>query len=375
MPPATEILLKPGDVLYREGGPNDFGYIIETGEVILYSDHKGGRVDCERRGAGSILGELSILTGQPRTVTVEAVEACRIFKISADQILSQFNDLDPILKACVETSISFSAQFWARDLDHDTPVPLVPGKLRNAERLIEQFRFQQDILGGLERGEFHMVYQPIVTLSDGRPTGLEALMRWDHPVKGAISPDQFITAAEDAGLIGQLTQFALIEATQALQRLRAQPGAHPDLYMSINISGRDNGGRSFVDFLTHVLDANDLEPCHVRLEVTETALVADTVHLDQNLARLRALGCGISIDDFGTGYSNLAYLKTLPLPAIKIDRIFAGDAHAHPVSCSLARLLVQAGPWVPFLPARSRRRYRRHRHRTPSGGGLRRPRF
>lgn len=343
MPSVTEILLSPGDILYRAGDPNDCGYIIESGEVVLYSNHIGERIDCERRGAGSIVGELSILTGRPRTVTVEAVTDCRIFKISAEQILNRFDKLDPVLRACIETSISFSARFSSYSSKGSTDVPFAQSTLRNADVLIKQFKFENDLLKGLDKGEFSLVYQPIVRLSDNGMAGFESLMRWRHPTRGQVAPDRFIEVAETMGSIGRITEFALTESCAALRRIRASHPSQSDLYASVNISGQDIDRPGFLDFLAHVLDLNDLDPCHLKLEVTETSLVPDSASTDANLKRLRAMGCGISIDDFGTGYSNLAYLKTLPLTALKIDRAFAGDAHANSVSRGIVRMLVALG--------------------------------
>lgn len=343
MASVTEILLSPGDILYHEGAPNDCGYIIESGEVILYSNLAGRRIDCERRGAGSIVGELSILTGQPRTVTVEAATACRIFKISSEQILNRFNKLDPVLRACIETSISFSARMGRHTWETSSNVPFAQSTLRNADVLINQFRFESDLLEGLDQREFSLVYQPIVRLSDRRVAGFEALMRWLHPTRGQVSPDRFIEIAEAMGSIDRITEFALTESCAALRRIRASYPSQADLYASVNISGQDIDRPGFVEFVSHILDLNKLAPGHLKLEVTETSLVPDSETTNANLKRLRAIGCGISIDDFGTGYSNLAYLKTLPLTALKIDRAFAGDAHNDAVSRGIVRMLVALG--------------------------------
>jgi len=237
----TEILLNPGDILYREGDTNDSGYIVESGEIILYSNLLGERVDCERRGAGSIVGELSILTGRPRSVTVEALTACRLYKVSAKQILSRFEKLDPLLRACIETSINFTGRFSeqlsGRPSQNTSHVPFAPSTLRNSNELIEQFKVETDILEGLERQEFSLVYQPIVQLSDGGVIGFEALMRWQHPTLGNVPPSRFVEIAEAMGSIDQLTNFALSEACSALNRMRAELGE--DLFMSVNISGKD----------------------------------------------------------------------------------------------------------------------------------------
>ena len=340
MTSTIEILLNPGDILYREGDPNDCVYIIESGEVILYTNNSGKREDCERRGAGSIIGELSILTNQPRAVTVEATTTCLVYRISADHILDRFNKIDPILRACIETSINFAAKSNRGGADG---APLVTSTLTNSKEVTDRLRFEQDILKGLDGGEFRMVYQPIVGLGDSSIVGFEALARWQHPILGNIRPDQFIEVAETMGSIGKITDFALIEACAALKKFKATSQSDADLFASVNISGADIGRVGFIDFLAHVLDINELEPHQLSLEVTERAIIPDTETATRNLRKLKELGYGLSMDDFGTGYSNLSYLKNLPLTAIKIDRTFAGDAHSNAVSRSIIKLMVGLG--------------------------------
>lgn len=341
--PVSELFLDAGDILFSEGDLVECGYIVVSGELILYSDANEERVNFERRGAGSIIGELSILTGRPRTVTVEALEPCRIYCISANQILHRFDKLDPVLRACIDASIEFNGRLTKGKMGTDSDVPLIPSALKNIDELIKQFRFEQDILAGLDRHEFSMVYQPIVQLGDSEMVGFESLMRWQHPDLGNIPPDRFIEVAETMGVICRLTDFALMESCAALKRLRTLDECQQDLFTSINISGQDLGRPEFFDFLVHVLDLNDLKPRHVKLEVTETALVANSEIVIKTLARLRELGIGISIDDFGTGYSNLAYLKELPLTSLKIDRAFASDVVQNPVSYSIVKMIVQLG--------------------------------
>ncbi len=343
MTPALEIVLDPGETLYKEGDRNDFGYIIAEGEVLLFSEASGTRIDCERRGKGSIIGELSILTGQPRAVTVEAVTKSTFYRVSSTQILHLFEKIDPVLRACIETSISFTARYNKLSMNGAQDVPMVPSTLRNADELLDRFRFEKDILKGLDTGEFYTVFQPIVELETQEIIGFETLMRWEHPTQGNIPPDRFIDVAERMGSINRISDFAIMETCATLKRLKSLRQESSGLFATVNISGEDIGRRGFVDFLTHVMDLNDIRPNELKLEVTEHALVPDSAQAERNLKRLKDLGCGVAIDDFGTGYSNLSYLKQLPLTALKIDRSFAGDAHCNSVSRSIVRMLLTLG--------------------------------
>lgn len=343
MASSTETLLQPGDLLYSEGGSNDCGYIVESGEILLFCQVDGQRFNCERRGPGSIVGELSILTGQPRTVSVEALTPCRLFRISAEQILDRFEKLDPVLRACIDTSINFAARISQPKIAAPNETPLAPSTLRNADELIERLRIEADILAALENNQFCLLYQPVVCLADNRVVGVEALMRWHHPTLGNIAPDRFIEIAETVQSIGALTQFALSEACAAAQRIRTRCPSSAGIFTSVNVSGAEIGKPGFVDFLAFTLDRYDMRPGELKLEVTETSLVQDPKNAGGNLQRLRDLGCGISVDDFGTGYSNLAYLQQLPLTTLKIDRAFVGDAHLNDFSKSIVRMLLELG--------------------------------
>jgi len=338
---AVEVQLKQGEILYRQGDPNDSAFIVASGEILLYQDVAGQRVDRERRRAGCILGETSILTANKRIVSVEAVTDTLLYKISVEDILAQFDELNPIMRACVQTAIDFITRFNGQTSGNEGEVRIVESNLSNAHELIERFKFEQDITKGLKQGQFHMLYQPIVDLQDGAIAGFEALMRWQHPQLGQVPPDRFIDISEQLGAVGPLTEFALLEAIRALRHL--SEAAQRPLFASINVSGQDVDRPGFADFLEHVLDLNDVAADQIKLEVTETALVPDSEQASKNLTHLRRLGCGIAIDDFGTGYSNLGYLKALPLTALKIDRSFAGDAAHNQVSRSIARLLVGLG--------------------------------
>lgn len=337
----TEVKLNTGDILYREGDPNDCAYVIETGEILLYNEVNGERVECERRGAGSILGETSVLTGQPRAVTVEAISPCIAYRISAEDILTRLEALDPILRACFDTTVDFVTRFFGQDKEEQTP--FAPSTLHNAHKLIEKFRFELDIEKGLDQGEFSLVFQPIIELANNRMVGFEALMRWCHPRLGNIPPDRFILVAEEMGSIGRLTDYALQQACMVLQHIRTKSSHESDLFASVNISGVDMARDNFSESLKQVLDKNDLDPKNLKLELTETALLPNVKNTTENFEQIRHLGCGISIDDFGTGYSNLVYLKSLPLTAIKIDRAFTNDVRTNPFSRGIIKMLVGLG--------------------------------
>ena len=174
----------------------------------------------------------------------------------------------------------------------------------------------------LERDEFETFYQPMIDLHSGAIVGVEALVRWNHPERGLVSPAMFIPLAEEQGLIVPIGAAVLDEACRQWARWRSElPGRDP-LVLNVNISARQLHSPDFVESIRAVLLAYDVEPGALCLELTESVLIEDVEAQRHTLAALRELGVALAIDDFGTGYSSLAYLKRFPVNGIKIDQTF-----------------------------------------------------
>ena len=173
----------------------------------------------------------------------------------------------------------------------------------------------------LVAGQLRIHYQPKVSLADGRITGFEALVRWQHPVRGLVSPTEFIPLAEETGLIVPIGAWVLEQACRQSAAWRAQAGADQHLVMSVNVSGRQFES-DLVDTVARVLAATGMEPSTLCLEVTESVVMKDVDNAVSTLRDLKGLGVLLSIDDFGTGYSSLSYLKQFPLDELKIDKSF-----------------------------------------------------
>jgi EAL domain-containing protein (putative c-di-GMP-specific phosphodiesterase class I) len=174
-----------------------------------------------------------------------------------------------------------------------------------------------------EGGQFLVYYQPKICLKTRAVTGFEALVRWQHPVFGMISPAEFIPIAEEMHLIHRIDLFVLAQACRQA-KIWLDEG-HESLVMAVNLSGRDFGIEDLAELVRRVLDDTRLPPHHLELEITETFVLDLGVRQREVLESLRALGVRLAIDDFGTGYSSLSYLKRLPVNTLKIDRSFVRD--------------------------------------------------
>ncbi|MFT3666823.1 EAL domain-containing protein [Piscinibacter sp.] len=196
----------------------------------------------------------------------------------------------------------------------------------------------------LERGEFELYFQPQVRAGDGVLVGCEALLRWNHPERGLLVPDQFIPVAERQRLMLAIGQWALTEAARSAQRWDAQGLAVAPV--AVNLSTVQFQSVGFVEAVAQVLaDDGDARPAArlLELELTERMLMDDIGEVKHRLLRLKAMGLGIAVDDFGTGYSSLGHLKELPIDKIKIDRSFVHDLPGNRDSAAITRAIVQLG--------------------------------
>jgi diguanylate cyclase (GGDEF)-like protein len=190
----------------------------------------------------------------------------------------------------------------------------------------------------LEREEFVVLYQPIVSLADERIIGAEALVRWDAPGQARISPTEFIPLAEETGLIVPLGQWVLDEACD---QLRQWHDAGLDVgNISVNLSARQLSAGSFSSSVSDAIRRNGLTPEALSFEITESVLMEDVEFSIESLVGLKALGVRLAVDDFGTGYSSLAYLKRLPLHSLKIDRAFVDGLGTDPNDSAIVAAVV-----------------------------------
>jgi len=184
----------------------------------------------------------------------------------------------------------------------------------------DRVQLETDMRTAIERGEMHLAFQPVITLVDDRIIGYEALLRWDHPTLGAVSPARFIPLAEETGQIIPIGAWVLREACRQAVRLP------DDVYVAVNVSPVQFRSPQLLSDLTQALARSGLPATRLEIELTETAIVEDGRQIAKILDAVRGLGVTVAMDDFGTGYSSLAHLRDLPLDRIKVDRSFVTTA-------------------------------------------------
>ena len=203
--------------------------------------------------------------------------------------------------------------------------------------VMERAALEADLREAIEQRQFLLHYQP--QLADGRLTGCEVLVRWQHPLRGMVSPAEFIPLAEETGLILPLGHWVLEAACRQLAHWAARP-ATADLTLAVNVSAHQFRQAGFVDQVLAVLKNTGANPQRLKLELTESLLVDNVEDIIGKMFALKAKGVGFSLDDFGTGYSSLAYLKRLPLDQLKIDQSFVRDVLSDPNDAAIARTVI-----------------------------------
>ncbi|HVA07423.1 MAG TPA: bifunctional diguanylate cyclase/phosphodiesterase, partial [Acidimicrobiales bacterium] len=191
------------------------------------------------------------------------------------------------------------------------------------EAAIERSATRTDLEWVLQRNELTIHYQPIIDISTGKLSGFEALVRWNHPSRGELHPDDWIALAEESGMIASIGKWVLVNACHQAALWQATSGQ--DLTIAVNVSARQLQGQTLVEEIASALEESNLNANSLILEITESATVVDTESVINRLESLKSLGVGLSIDDFGTGYSSLSYLRRFPVDYLKVDRSFVAE--------------------------------------------------
>ncbi len=207
-------------------------------------------------------------------------------------------------------------------------------------RAVSRLSLERDLRQAIEQKEFCVYYQPIVSLESGKLAGFEALVRWNHPVEGLVSPSEFIPVAEETGLILQIGQWVLEEACRAVNTWQQQSVVHRNLTLSVNLSAKQVSQPDLLEQVSHALEQSGLDARSLKLEITESVVMENAEAATMMFKRLRALGVQLSIDDFGTGYSSLSYLHRFPLNYLKIDRSFVSRITETGENAEIVRTIV-----------------------------------
>jgi diguanylate cyclase (GGDEF)-like protein/PAS domain S-box-containing protein len=309
--------VRPGDVVARLGG-DEFAILTEGIETVRSAVALAERLQRVLR-MPVVVGRSEIVASASIGITFSGVGYTR-----PDEVL---RDADIAMYKAKSQGKAQYALFDARLHAHITA----------------QLHLENDLRRAIDSGQIALEYQPLYELKFGRLIAFEALARWNHPERGIVAPSVFIPIAEEAGLIGPLTDQLLERACAQLAEWRAAHPAASELRMHVNVSGVDLCAKGFPERMTRTILASHLQPRDVTLEVTENVLMHKLDAALAALAQLSQLGVGVSVDDFGTGYSSLAYLAALPITSLKIDRSFVSRLHAGAENLEVVRAVITLG--------------------------------
>lgn len=330
----SEIRFISGTRIFAEGDEGDFAYMIEKGYVEISTIANGHKEVLAILGAGEIFGEMAILDGQPRSATAISMRETTVIPIAGDQLLDEVSRSSPITRLIMISAMN--RQRAIQDKKHRDVDQLAEKKQSSIQEgaqielvrvnAAQQLKLSLEMEKATTKQEFQLAFQPIASLVDGRIAGFEALVRWPRKDGVVVMPQDFISVAEQSGLIVPLGAWILENALLSLaiigRRLRQQHGSEPEVFMSVNVSPKQLENEEDVERLATIIEKANVNPACIKLEITEQALLLDPRMATIGLARLKATGAKIAIDDFGTGYSSLSYLHRFPLDTLKIDRSF-----------------------------------------------------
>jgi diguanylate cyclase (GGDEF)-like protein/PAS domain S-box-containing protein len=303
--------VRPGDTVARLGG-DEFGLLLEDIDTTVPAQVVADRI-------ADALQQPFTLEGREVFVTA-----------SIGLALTEAGDLRP--------------ESILRDADMAMYHAKSNGKARcevfdkgMSERAVAQLELEIDLRGALARRDFTLHYQPIVDLTTGRVTEMEALIRWAHPARGLLPPGDFITITEVTGLIVPVGNWVLVEACR---QMREWQRLFPSLTVSVNLSARQLQEASLYRDVAEALRESGLHPSALKLEITESVLMADASAALAKLRALKELGVLIAIDDFGTGYSSFSYLNRFPVNTLKVDKSFIFPLAEAPDNAAIVRAIV-----------------------------------
>src|SRR5215813_4477425 len=269
------------------------------------------------------------------TGMVDATDAVRVAQRIQDELSEPFvlDKNSAFATASIGIALSSSGYDRADDILRDADIAMYRAKENGKARYevfdhgmharaVSRLQLESDLRQAIEQKEFCVYYQPIVSLQTGRLAGFEALVRWNHPRRGLVSPADFIPVAEETGLIVPIGESVLNEACARVRQWQIDSPSHRSLSLSVNLSARQVAQPDLLNRIKEALETSKLNSHCLKLEITESVVMENAEAAAQMFKQLRSLGVQLSIDDFGTGYSSLSYLHRFPLNYLKIDRSF-----------------------------------------------------
>lgn len=341
--------IQKDQIIFSEGDAGDCAYIIEKGRVLVFLSKEQDEIPLNILGEGEIFGEMALIDNENRSASVRALEDVRLGIVTKQQVLERVSTADKVVQLLMRVLL--------KRLRRKNKVVANGGRLSDAEfysdsngqdgtqTALDQIKLENQIFQAFQNKEFELFYQPIVNLKTKKITGCEALLRWNSPLHGLVSPNLFIDVIENSSMVIPIGHWIINQALKDLRliqdqlRLNKKDKMADDFMMSINISGRQFTHSDFVNNLEDLREKHDVQTKNIKLEMTERIMMDGAIALDA-LNQCRNQGYAISIDDFGTGFSSLQYLTQMPISFLKIDRCFVMKVLSDPKSKAVVSSII-----------------------------------
>ncbi len=341
--------IQKDEIIFSEGDSGDCAYIIETGRVLVFLTRDKEEIPLNILGQGEIFGEMSLIDSQTRSASVRALEEVRLAIVTKQQVLERVSTADKVVQLLMRVLL----KRLRRRNDPTLPAAsMTDVEIENTgvgedttQIALEQIKLENQVFQAFQNKEFELFYQPIVNLKTKKISGCEALLRWNSPTRGLVSPNVFIDIIENSSMVIPIGHWIINQALKDLKNIQAhlhdtkKHKEADDFMMSINISGRQFTHFDFINNLEDLREKHDLQTKNIKLEMTERIMMDGAIALE-TLNQCRNQGYAISIDDFGTGFSSLQYLTQMPISFLKIDRSFVMKVLSDPKSKAVVSSII-----------------------------------
>lgn len=357
-----QAFIPEGSIIFKENDERDLAYILDQGRVDIYKNH--GEEDEKLMASlmpGEIFGETALIDQGERTATAIASEDCLVFVLSPILITDRINNIDPLLALFISIIVERykrsrpSLPEYSSNVTDNTAKEVVEQKIKETTKekdvltsllhqqktALQELSIEQELRMGIERKEFVPFLQPIIDLNTKKVAGFEALIRWNHPQRGLVFPNDFVSVAERTHVVQNLDHMMLEKACKEVFLLNDTAGnINGDIFVSVNLSGINFEESNLVESVAEIMRDSGVNPKQVKLEITESAFIVDPAVAERVLKELKGLGVTIALDDFGTGYSSLGYLHRFPIDVLKIDRSFIQQIETDEKGLDIVRAVV-----------------------------------
>lgn len=333
------VYLSINEILFNEGDSPTVAFLIESGEIQISTLRDGEILVLSKLLAGDLLGEMAVIDDAPRTATARALTDCVLFQIDRTQISERLASTDPIIRALLEGQLkryrgALAAMQGKKLIQED-------GVTASEALGVGKIRLESQLREALNTGGLDVRYQPLLHVPTNKIAGYEALVRWNHPERGPISPVEFVALAEETSLIVPVGEYVFDTACSAVKTF-IENGADPKPFIAVNVSARQLSHPGLIERIVARVDAAGLPKGSLKVEITESqALNYEMV--EKVISLCHSHGIKVALDDFGTGHSHLTHLHRLAFDTMKVDQAFTRSMLEHPRSMAIVKAIVAMG--------------------------------